>query len=127
MVLSLDDGTSTAITRNDLADYDPSWNADGSEIYFLRDDGPNRTLFRQSVGGTEAIVVADGHVVSNSGPVTRTRLSPNGRFLAYHKEVNEVFGLYVYDLELEEETRLVGGPSDARDHMSPRRATGSAR
>ncbi len=54
--------------------------------------------------------VADGEVVSNSG-VSRTRLSPNGRFLVYNKEISGKHGLYVYDLELKQERLLVGGPS----------------
>ena len=112
VLLDLGERTSTPITQNDLPDNDPSWDADGSEIYFLRDDGPDkRTFFRQVMGEAVAVAVAvaDGHVVSNPGPVTRTRLSPNGRLLAYHKEVDGVFGLYIYDLALKEEIRLIGG------------------
>lgn len=112
MVYSLEDETITAITNNEFRELDPSWNADGSEIYYLQDDGQKRTLLRQKLGGTEAISVADGDVVSNSGFVTRTRLSPNGRFLTYHKEVNGVYGIYIYDLELEQERLLVGGFDD---------------
>ena len=110
MVLNLDDGTSTPITQNDFPDGDPSWNANGSETLFLQDNGKHKTLFRQKLGQTDAITVADGDVVSNRGVVTRTRLSPNGRFLTYHKEVDRAYGIYIYDLELEEETRLVGAP-----------------
>jgi len=110
MVLNLEDGTIMPITQNDLPNGDPSWNGDGSEILFLQDNGPHKTLFRQKLGQTDAIAVADGDVVSNSGVVTRTRLSPNALFLTYHKEVDGAYGLYIYDLELEEETRLVGAP-----------------
>ncbi len=108
MVLNLEDGTKTPITQNDFRDFDPSWNADGSEIYYLQDNGQNKTLFRQKLGQTDPIAVADGDVISHSRLPYKTRLSPNGRFLVYHKEVDGVYGLYIYDLELEEETRLVG-------------------
>ncbi len=110
MVLNLEDGTIMPITQNDLPNGDPSWNGDGSETYYFQHDGQNKTLFRQRLGQTDAMAVADGDVVSNSGVVTRTRLSPNARFLTYHKEVDGVYGLYIYDIELEEETRLVGAP-----------------
>jgi Tol biopolymer transport system component len=108
MVFNLEDGTITRVTQNNFNDFDPSWSADGSEVYFLQDDTENRTLFRQKPGQKDAIVVADGEVVSNRG-VTRTRLSPNGRFLVYNKETSGVPGLYVYDLETQQEQLIVGG------------------
>ena len=107
MVLNLEDGTIMPITQNDLPDSDPSWNGDGSETYYFQHDGQNKTLFRQRLGQTDAMAVADGNVFSNSG-IPRTRLSPKGRYLAYAKQVNGVYGLYIYDLELEKETWLVG-------------------
>ncbi len=109
-VLNLEDGSITPITQNDVRDSHPSWNADGSETYYLRDDGQKKTLFRQRLGQTDGIAVADGDVVSNSGFPTRTRLSPNGRFLAYGKQLDGVYGIYIYDLDLKRERRLVGAP-----------------
>ncbi|MEE9269036.1 MAG: hypothetical protein V3V49_02140, partial [Candidatus Krumholzibacteria bacterium] len=112
MVLNLEDGTKMPITQNDFQDLDPSWNADGSEIFYLQDDGQRKTFFRQTLDETDAIAVADGDVVSHPRLPYRTRLSPNGRFLAYHKEVNGVYGIYIYDLELEQERRLVGASTE---------------
>ena len=112
MVLNLEEDTITQITQNEVRDYDPSWNANGSEIYYLQDDGQKKTLFRQKLGEADPIAVAEGNIVSNSGFVTRTRLSPNGRFLTYNKEVNGLGGIYIYDLELNHEKRLVGGTAE---------------
>ncbi|MEE8294207.1 MAG: hypothetical protein V3R64_00700 [Sphingomonadales bacterium] len=112
VMYNLEDETITPITQNEFRDFDPSWNADGSEIYYLQDDGQKKTFFRQKLGKSEAIPVADGDVVSSRGFVTRTRLSPDGRFLTYHKEVIGVYGIYIYDLELEQERLLVGGIQD---------------
>lgn len=112
MVYSLEDETITPITQNEFRDYDPSWNADGSEIYYLQDNGQKKTFFRQKLGESEAISVADGDVVSNRRFVTKTRLSPNGRFLTYHKEVDGVWSIYIYDLELNEERLLVGAAAE---------------
>ncbi len=53
--------------------------------------------------------MADGNVVSNSGWFSRTRVSPNGHLLTYHKELDGVYGIYVYDLEHKLETMLIGG------------------
>ncbi len=112
MVLNLEDGTQTPVTQNTVQDIDPSWSADGSKIYYLQDDGQKRTFFRQTVGQTDAIAVADSDVVFHSRPPTRTRVSPNGRFLVYHNDVNGVYGIYDYDLEREQERRLVGGSAE---------------
>lgn len=82
---------------------------------------------------TDAMAVADGNVFANSG-LTRTRLCPKGRYLAYAKQVNGVYGVYIYDLELEQARRLVGaspseldtGPMsllDARGGSAPKRRT----
>ena len=79
---------------------------------WAQDDGQNKTLFRQKLGEADPVAVVDGDVVSNSSFVTRTRLSPNGRFLTYHKEVNGGWGLYIYDLELNQEKLLVGGAAE---------------
>jgi Tol biopolymer transport system component len=110
VVYNIEDGTITPVTQNKFNDFDPSWNADGSEVYYLQNDTQNKTLYRQKLGQKEAIAVANGEVVSNSG-VSRTRLSPNGRFLVYNKEISGKHGLYVYDLELKQKRLLVGGPS----------------
>ena len=113
MLLNLEDGTLSPVTQNDIRERDPSWNADGSEIYFLQESDGKKTLFRQKPGQNEAIAVADGDLVSNDGPVTRTRLSPNGSFLTYHKQIEDVYGVYIYDLETKRERLLVGGvPSE---------------
>ena len=88
------------VVRNDIAD--------GNEIFYLQDNGQSKTLFRQKLGHTEATAVAVGDVVSHNTLPHRTRLSPNGRFLVYHKEVDNMSGIYVYDLELEQERLLVG-------------------
>ena len=111
MLLNLEDRTKTPVTHNDVRNFDPSWNADGSEIYYLQEVGGERTLFRQKPGETEAVVVADGDLVSNPGSVTRTRLSPDGRFVVYHKRIDDAFGIYIYDLETKDERLLVGGAS----------------
>ncbi len=109
MLLNLEDGTLSPVTQNDLRERDPSWNADGSEIYYLQEAGGKRTLFRQKPGQKDAIAVADGDIVSNPGNVTRTRVSPDGRFVVYHKQIDDVYGIYIYDLETEREWLLVGG------------------
>ncbi len=109
MLLNLEDRTKTPITQNDVSDFDPSWNADGSEIYYLQEAGGERTLFRQKPGETEAVAVADGDLVSNPGFVTRTRLSPDERFVVYHKQTDDVYGIYIYDLEAKNERLLAGG------------------
>ena len=93
MVLNLEDGSILPITQNDVVDTDPSWNADGSETYYLQHDGQKKTLFQHHLGQTDAIAVADGDLVSHSRLPYRTRLSPNGRFLTYHKQVNGAFGI----------------------------------
>ena len=112
MVVNPEDGTIMPITQNDLPNSDPSWSGDGSEIFYFQHDGQNKTLFRQGLGHSDAVAVAAGNVLSNSG-IPRTRLSPKGRYLAYAKEVNGVYGVYIYDLELEQERRVVGAsPSE---------------
>lgn len=108
MILNLDDGSRTPITQNEVRDSDPSWNADGSEIYYFQHADGKKTLFRQGLGKTDAIAVADGDLVSSSGFVSKTRLSPNGRYLTYHKEVDGAYGIYIYDLDLNRERLLVG-------------------
>ena len=112
MILNLDDGTVTPVTQNDFYDSDASWNRDGSEIYYYRNNGRNKTLFRQHLGETDATAIAEGDFISNRGFVFRPVLSPNGRFLAYHKEVNGLYGIYVYDLELDRERRVVGASAE---------------
>lgn len=107
--LDLEDGSVTQLTRNRLRDFDPSWSPSGDEVLFFRDDGETRTLLRQAPGGSPRVLVPDGYRVSNSGGVTRTRLSPDGRLLAYHKEVDGIYGIYVYDLAAGEERLLTGG------------------
>ena len=109
MLLNLEDRTKTPITQNDVSDFDPSWNADGSEIYYLQEVGGERTLFRQKPGEREAVAVVDGDLVSNPGFVTRTRLSPDGRFVVYHKQIDDLSGIYIYGLETKHERLLVGG------------------
>ena len=108
-LLNLEDRTKTPITQNDVSDFDPSWNADGSEIYYLQEVGGERTLFRQKPGEREAVAVVDGDLVSNPGFVTRTRLSPDGRFVVYHKQIDDLSGIYIYGLETKHERLLVGG------------------
>ncbi len=107
-VLNLEDGSKTTLTHNEVRDGDPSWNADGSDVYYFQFADGGKTLFRQKPGQKDAVAVAEGDVVSNRGFVTRTRLSPNGRFLSYHKQVDGFYGLYIYDLELNQERRLIG-------------------
>lgn len=115
--LNLEDGTVTLVTQNQLPDFDPSWAPSGDAVLFLEDDGERRTLLRRSLRGSARAVVADGHLVSNSGGVTRTRLSPDGRFLAYAKEDAGAYGVYLYDLERREERLLVGGRREAQDSV----------
>lgn len=108
-LLNLDDGTITPITRNNVANGDPSWNAAGRVVFYYEGEGQDRTLMRHHLGEPNGVAVTNRDVVFYTGVVARTRLSPNGRFLSYAKEVEGRYGLYVYDLELEEEHLLVGG------------------
>ena len=111
MVLDLADGTITPITQNEVPDEGASWSSDGSEVFFFRDNSDGRSLLRQRLGQpAPTIMVEDGNAVSNTGGfVNRARVSPNGRFLTYTKAVDGVYGLYIYDLELERETRVMDG------------------
>ncbi|MCH7807441.1 MAG: PD40 domain-containing protein [Proteobacteria bacterium] len=112
MIFNLEEETIMPITENEIQDYDPSWNGDGSEIYYLQNDGQKKTLFREKLGEADAGAVADGDNVSDGGFVARTRLSPDGRFLVYNKEINGFQGIYIFDLELKKERLLVGGPAE---------------
>lgn len=130
MTFNLADGTTTPVSQNEGLDMDsnwneegagpwnfnaidPTWNAHGSEVYYFHQVDGKKTLLRRKLGQSNAVFVADGDLVSNSSFVTATRLSPDGRFLAYHKEINGHYGIYIYDLETKHERLLVGGaPSE---------------
>lgn len=114
MLLDIEDGAIAPITQNNLRETDPSWSADGSEIYFLQfaADG-KKTFFRQKLGEPNAAAIADGDLVSNDRLPYKTRVSPNGRYLAYHKKIDGApgeyaQGIYIYDLELNRERLLIG-------------------
>ena len=114
MLLNLEDGVKTPVTQNDLREGDPSWSVDGTEVYYLRfaADG-SKTFLRQKLGNPNAIAMADGDFVSNDRLPFTTRVSPDGRHLAYHKKADGApgefaQGIYIYDLERKLERLLIG-------------------
>lgn len=107
-LLDVESGEVTAVTQDGVRDFDPSWSPAGDAIYYFRDDGTNRTFMRQRLGGRPEVVVARGHDVSSEGPVPRTRVSPDGSTLVYHKRLEGgLFAIYLYDLSTGVERTLI--------------------
>jgi len=118
MLLNLEDGARTPVTQNNLQETDPTWSADGTEVYYLRfaADG-SKIFFRQKLGEPNAIAMADGDLVSNDRLPFTTRVSPDRRHLAYHKKADGApgefaQGIYIYDLERKQERLRVGWASE---------------
>lgn len=81
-LLSLADGSVRQVTDDTVRELDPSWSRAGDTVYYLRGDGPDRAFVRQRQGGAPEVLVEDGRSVSHA-QVARTRVSPDGRTLAY--------------------------------------------
>lgn len=107
-LVSLADGSVTQVTDDALRELDPSWSHAGDAVFYLRGDGPDRAFVRQRLGGAPVVLVEDGRSVSHD-QVVRTRVSPDGRLLAYARTVDGVYGIYLYNLESRQERLLVGG------------------
>lgn len=107
-LLRIEDRSVRPVTRNQVRDLDPSWGPSGEAIYCFEDAGDLRRLVRLDRGAPPVVVMQDGHLVSDAR-VTRTRVSPDGNLLAYAKEVDGRYGLYLYDLRRREERPLAGG------------------
>ena len=107
-VLSLADGSVAQITDDRVRELDPSWSRTGDAVFYLRGDGPDRAFVRHRLGGAPEVLVEHGRSVSHAR-FPRTRVSPDGRTLAYARTVDGVYGIYLYDLGTRQERLLIGG------------------
>lgn len=86
------------LTHNEVADGAPFWSADSRRVYFVSGEGVHSI----GVDGTGSAFVAP------TGEVWSCAISRDGKRLAYSKQVDGKWGIYVYDLTTRQERRLIG-------------------
>lgn len=102
-VMNKDGANLRNLTNNNVRDCCAQWSKDGKTIYFLseRDGAPH--IYVMKADGSKVRRVADGSIVSVPS------VSRDGKYLAYSKEVQGKWGLYIYDIKSRKERLLIGG------------------
>ena len=75
----------------------------GKTIYFMSDRDGSAGVYAMNSDGTGQRKIADGSIVTNPF------VSPDGKQIAYTKEVNGKWGLYIYEIAGGKERLLIGG------------------
>ena len=98
------DGTDLKnLTNNDVEDSTPQWSKNGRTIYFISKRDGSTNVYAMNADGTKVRKVADGKIVTNPF------ISPDEKYLAYTKEVDGKWGLYIYVIKSGKERLLIGG------------------
>ncbi|MGB7202460.1 MAG: DPP IV N-terminal domain-containing protein [Pyrinomonadaceae bacterium] len=98
------DGTDLKnLTNNDVEDSTPQWSKNGRTIYFISKRDGSTNVYAMNADGTKVRKVADGKIVTNPF------ISPDEKYLAYTKEVDGKWGLYIYEIKSGKERLLIGG------------------
>ena len=103
VVMGRDGSRPADLTRNNADDSNPQWSRNGKTIYFMSDRDGSAGVYAMNSDGTGQRKIADG---SN---VTNPFVSPDGKQIAYTKEVNGKWGLYIYEIAGGKERLLIGG------------------
>jgi dipeptidyl aminopeptidase/acylaminoacyl peptidase len=80
-----------------------SWSGDGRAAFFRSDRDGAQAVYMMDARGTSVRRVADAALIPSMTP------SPNGRQLAYAKQVEGWSGVYVYDVTTRREHLITGG------------------
>jgi TolB protein len=72
--MNADGSRQNNLTRNDVADRDPSWSPDGKRIAFERQGGTvDRDIFRMRADGTRQFNLTDSHITIDANPAWQPR------------------------------------------------------
>lgn len=101
-MVDADGGNLKNLTNNNLADAFPNWSKDGKTVYFLSNRENAFNIYRMNRDGSNVQKVTDGSLVSE--PV----ISPDEKFFAFSKKVNDKWGIFIYDLQTKQVRLIVG-------------------
>ncbi len=98
------DGTNIKnLTNNEFEDSTPQWSKNGRTIYFISKRDGSTNVYAMNADGTKVRKVADGKIVTNPF------ISPDEKYLAYTKEVDGKWGLYIYEIKSGKVRLLISG------------------
>lgn len=79
----------------------PVWAPDSKSIYFLtREDKAHLSQYD--------LVSQTISAIPTKHEIAAPNISPDGRYMVYHKKADQKWGIYVYDLEFNTEYKIVG-------------------
>jgi len=102
VVMNRDGSHPVELTRNDANDSSPQWSRNGKTIYFMSDREGSLGVFAMKADGTSQRKIADGSLVTNPF------VSPDERHIAYTKEVDGKWGIYILEIKSGKERILTG-------------------
>lgn len=98
------DGTNQKnLTNNEVEDSTPQWSRNGKTIYFMSRRDGSLNVYAMNADGANPRKIADG------ASVTNPFVSPDEKYVAYTKEVDGKWGLYVHEIGTGKARLLLGG------------------
>jgi Tol biopolymer transport system component len=102
-IMNRDGSNPRNLTNNSFQDRAAHWSRAGKDIYFLSERDGLLHVYVMKADGSKARRQVDGKTV------TDPNISPDGKYFAYTKEVDNKWGLYIYELKSGKERLLIGG------------------